>query len=111
MTIEELDALRERAAQDYVLPTATTLALIDALKAARAGWSRESALATGEKVATATAMRQRDEAWALLREARENLASMGMRRGGPSTFDRMRADRGVADLHFRIDALLKEAHE
>ena len=44
----------------------------------------------------------------LLREARENLASMGMRRGGPSSFDRQQADRGVADLHARIDAALAE---
>jgi hypothetical protein len=46
MTDEELEAIRAHAAQDYVLPTATTLAIIDALKAARAGWAGASSLAT-----------------------------------------------------------------
>ena len=36
MTDEELEAIRARVADDVVLPTATTLAIIDALRAARA---------------------------------------------------------------------------
>jgi len=46
MTNEELEAIRVRVADDVVLPTATTLAIIDDLKLCRDGWSKASSLAT-----------------------------------------------------------------
>lgn len=46
MTNEELKSIRDRVADDVVLPTATTLALIDEVFASREGWSTASSLAT-----------------------------------------------------------------
>ena len=73
MTDKELEAIRARVADDVVLPTATTLALIDALKAARTARSsafrrgaeamREAAVAVARKRADLPVQSDADAAW------------------------------------------------
>ena len=74
MTDEELEAIRARVADDVVLPTATTLALIDALKAARAGWAGASSLATVLSAREADLLRERSSAFRCGAEAMREAA-------------------------------------
>jgi uncharacterized protein (DUF885 family) len=61
VTNEELEAIRAKVADDVVLPTAMTLALIDALKDARAGWAGAASLATTLAAREADLLRWRTE--------------------------------------------------
>lgn len=97
MTNEELEAIRARVADDVVLPTATTLALIDALKVALAGWAEASSLATDLAGREADLLRWRSE-WEAYKAS--------VKAGQESAFTRgADAMREAARLYFVDDSI------
>lgn len=88
MTGEELEAIRARVADDVVLPTATTLAIIDDLKLCRGGWSGASRLAANIALQEAQTLIR-------LREAEAKLAAVEKERD-------MQAAEAVCQMKYSV---------